>query len=229
MMASDEQRINRFTGKPIAQPLTEASFADIQTGAAAARRTKGGFAWHIVHCVGVTDNHAIDWLNRFKFEHYYPAVREMRPVPKKQLSHKQRQSGIAIMRPRVVPFFPRYVFVRFDMGTDGWRELFKVAGVGGMVCEGQLPVWLPDALIEGIRSREIGGAVPGKTPARLIFSVGDNVRVADGPLASFNGVVQRLPDKAIEEIDPDDRIRVVVSIFGRATPVDLEISQIEKL
>lgn len=185
--------------------------------------------WHVVHCVGKTDRYVIEWLTeKFKFEIYYPVVQEMRPVPRNKLSAKQRQSDIEIMRPQRVPFFPRYVFVRFDMGKDNWREIFKFVGVGGMVCEGHLPVWVSDALITSIRAREVDGAVPGKTLARVIFAVGDEVVVQDGPFASFPGIVERGIDVSIEELDVDTRIRVAVNIFGRPTPVDLDLSQVKK-
>lgn len=193
------------------------------------RRSKTNARWHIVHCVGKSDRHVVDWLKRLELETYYPGVREMRAVPKKELSQKQRKSGVKVMRPQVVPLFPRYMFVRFDMGKNGWRDMFRIAGVGGMVCHGEMPVWVPDGLIDDIRGKEVDGAVPGKTPAHLIFKVGEEVRVSGGPFASFLGVVDRLPTAAIEEIDPDDRIKVVIDIFGRSTSVDLEISQIEKL
>lgn len=185
--------------------------------------------WHVVHCIGRTDNAVLEWLHdRFEFETYYPAVREMRPVPRKKLSARQRGSGVVIMRPQVVPFFPRYVFVRFDMAKDNWREIFRFVGVGGMVCEGNLPVWVSDNLIAAIRKREVDGAVPGKTLARVIFEIGDEVRITDGPFASFPGIVETVLDVAIEDLDVDTRIRVAVNIFGRPTPVDLELSQIEK-
>lgn len=229
MSMVDETPINRVTGRPLAKPRSTRSWEAIEAEIAAQRGARCSFAWYIVHCVGTTDVRAIDLLDHLKFTHYYPHVREMRPVPRKRLSHKQRASGIAVMRPQIVPFFPRYIFVRFDMGKDGWREMFKCAGIGGLVCEGELPVWVPDAFIEAIAMREVDGAVPGKTPARLIFEVKEIVRVSHGPFAGHNGIVERIPDKAIENIDPDDRIRVAVSVFGRATPVDLEISQIEKL
>jgi transcriptional antiterminator NusG len=184
--------------------------------------------WYIVHSAGRSDGDVAKWLGKFKFETYYPSVREMRAVPRKRLSHKQRACGMSIMRPAVVPLFPRYLFVRFDMGKQDWRDVFKFAGAVGMVCEGDLPVYVPDVLIDSIRSREVDGAVPGKTSARLVFAIGDQVRVTDGPFASFPGIVERGLDIPIEELDADTRIKVAVNIFGRPTPVDLEISQVEK-
>lgn len=194
------------------------------------RTDDGPLRWHVVHCVGRTDTAVLEWLNdRFKFETYYPAVREMRPLPRKKLSARQRQSGVAIMRPQIVPFFPRYIFVRFNMGTPEWREMFKFAGVGGMVCDGNLPVWVSDNLIAAIKQREVDGAVPGKTLARVIFAIGDKVKVTDGPFASFPGIVEKGLNVSIEELDVDTRIKVAVNIFGRPTPVDLELTQVEKM
>jgi transcription termination/antitermination protein NusG len=204
-------------------------WSEIERECADRRSRPRGLAWYIVHFIGKTDAHAIDWLRRCKIEHYYPSIREMRPMPRKKLSQRQRASGVEILRPQVVPLFPRYAFARFDMGTNGWREVFDFAGIGGMVCEGSLPVWVADRLIEQIRANEVDGAVPGKTIARIVFSPGDNVRVIDGPFAQFPGVVERGLDKTLAELDPEDRIKVAVNIFGRATPVDLELTQVEKL
>lgn len=185
-------------------------------------------AWHLVQTAG-GDGKAIDWLDRCGIDHYYPQVRELRPVPRKQLSRKQRASGIPIMRPRLVALFPGYLFVHFDRQGGAWREIFDFAGIGGLVSADGRPVRVPDEMVAGIRAREIGGAVPGKTPAALIFHLGERVRVADGPFSPFEAIVEKLPRVSIEEIDAATRIRVAVDIFGRATPVDLEVSQIEKL
>lgn len=187
-----------------------------------------GACWHVVHCVGRGDGQALDWLKKLGLEYYYPMIRELRPELRKKLSRKQRASGVSIMRPRLVPFMPRYTFVRFDMGRPGWREIFSFAGIGGMVCEGDLPVAVPDSLVASIRDREIDGAVPGKTPARMLFRLGERVRVSSGPFASFDAVIEKMPNVPIEEIDSDTRIRVAVGLFGGATPVELLIGQIEK-
>ena len=133
------------------------------------------------------------------------------------------------MRPRLVPFMPRYVFVHFDMGKPGWREIFSFAGIGGMVCEGNLPVAVPDALVASIREREVDGAVPGKSPARLIFKLGEEVRIDGGPFAPLSAIVEALPDAPIEQIDSETRIKVSVNLFGRPTPVHLTVGQVDKL
>lgn len=225
----DEAPINRVTGRPLAAPLCNRSWKDIEQELIRERHEHHGLSWHIVRCIGKSDLYVIDWLQKLELESYYPKVREMRPIPKKQLSHRQREAGMSIMKPQIVPFFPRYVFVQFDMGKDGWRDIFKFVGVAGMVCHGQLPVWVPAGFLDRIRLREVGGAVPGKTPVNLIFKVGDQVRVQDGPFASFPGVVEEIMEKTLEDVDSETRIKVAVNIFGRPTPVDLELNQVEKI
>lgn len=185
--------------------------------------------WHIVRRVGKSDQHALDWLKRMNLRTYYPLVREMRPVPRDKLSRKQRSAGITLMRPSLVPFFAGYIFVQMQMKGLDWQRLKDIAGLGGLVSkDGILPVRVSNELIDAIRSREVGGAVPGRTPAKLIFKLGQSVRITSGPFASFEGLVEKLPDAAIEDIDSETRIRVALEVFGQPTPVDLPLAFIEK-
>lgn len=220
--------ISHVTGKPLTMPLSNRSLEDIRAELARERQEHHGLSWHIVRCLGKSDVYVINWLEKLKIETYYPKVRELRPVPKKALSHRQRESGVTIIKPQIVPFFPRYIFVHFDMGKDGWRKIFDFVGVGGMAGYGELPIWVPESFLDRIRLREVGGAVPGKTPVKLIFEVGDEVMVSDGPFASFPGIVESILEKSIQDVDSETRIKVAVNLFGRQVPVDLEISQIEK-
>ncbi len=108
--------------------------------------------------------------------------------------------------------FPGYVLVKMILTDESWHLVRNARGSTGFVSMDGKPVPLTEAevLELGMERREI--VVP--------FSVGDTVKVTDGPLEGFLGT--------IEELDPDkDRVRVVVSMFGRETPVDLELDQIE--
>ena len=108
--------------------------------------------------------------------------------------------------------FPGYVLVKMILTDESWHLVRNARGSTGFVSMDGKPVPLTEAevLELGMEHREI--VVP--------FSVGDAVKVTDGPLEGFLGT--------IEELDPDkDRVRVVVSMFGRETPVDLELDQIE--
>lgn len=185
--------------------------------------------WHILRRVGRSDQHALDWLKRMALETYYPQVREMRPIPRMKLSHKQRMAGTTIMRPTVAPLFPGYLFVRMNLAGMDWKQMRQVAGVGGLVCpDGILPIRVSDAMIDAIREREIDGAVPGKTPAKLIFRLGQTVRITEGPFSGLTAQVEKLPDLAIEDIDSDTRIRIALDLFGRQTSTELPVSAIEK-
>jgi Transcription termination factor nusG len=88
--------------------------------------------WHVVRAIGRSDEAVSRLLVNVGFTVYCPRILELRPLAKRQLSAAQRRAGIAICRPQLVPLFPRYLFVRFDMGRAGWREVFSIAGVGGL-------------------------------------------------------------------------------------------------
>jgi len=188
-----------------------------------------GRRWHLVRRLTRSDQHALDWLKRLAVPFYYPRMRELRPVPKRKITPAQRRSGVMLMRPCIVPLFPGYIFVRINLAADDWRRIRDAAGVGGLVTEGNIPVEISDALVASIEAAEVDGVVPGKTPASLIFKPGERVRVKDGPFAAFNAEIERAPDYTIGDVDGETRIKVLVNAFGRPTPVDLAIGQIEKL
>lgn len=184
--------------------------------------------WFIVHVVGKTDAHAVDWLGRAGIETFYPMVLQMKKVPRMNLSKAQRASGIEIKRPQKAPLFPRYIFARLMMGNAFSGDIFSVAGIGGMICKDNAVVRIDEQLIEQLRQRAGSGAIDGKETTRIVFGIGEGVTVTDGPFASFPGTIEQGIDKPIEQLDPDDRIKVAVSIFGRLTPVELAVWQVTK-
>ena len=108
--------------------------------------------------------------------------------------------------------FPGYVLVKMILTDDSWHLIHNVRGATGFVgSDGKaVPLTEQEILDLGVERREI---VVG-------YAVGDSVKVTDGPLSGFIGVV--------DELEPErDRVRVVVSMFGRETPVDLELDQVE--
>ena len=108
--------------------------------------------------------------------------------------------------------FPGYVLVKMILTDDSWHLVHNVRGATGFVgSDGKaVPLTEQEILDLGVERREI---VVG-------YAVGDSVKVTDGPLSGFIGVV--------DELEPErDRVRVVVSMFGRETPVDLELDQVE--
>jgi len=192
------------------------------------QREAPGPKWYISRRMRGSDQKALSALQQFKIEAYSPVIVELRAMPRRRMSHAQRQYGHAISMPREVALFPGYVFIRFDIRQSGWGNAFDMAGIGGLVCRDDMPLWMPDDKIEAIKRCENHGIISGKSSVRAVFDVGDEVMVTNGPFASFPGIVEEGLDCAIEKLDPAMRIKVAVNIFGRATPVELEYWQVAK-
>ena len=115
-------------------------------------------------------------------------------------------------------FFPGYILVNMELNDETWHIVKETAKVTGFV-GGNNPVPIPDEEVGKITRRMEEGAE--KPRPKVLFEVGETVRVTDGPFLNFAGVV--------EDVKPDKgKLRVMVSIFGRATPVELEFIQVEK-
>ena len=116
-------------------------------------------------------------------------------------------------------FFPGYVLVEMEMNDETWHVVKDTPQVSGFLGSGNKPRPMPKAEVDAL-VRQIAEGVERPKP-KVMFDVGDAVRVIDGPFASFNGVVEEvMADKA--------KLKVSVSIFGRPTPVELEFVQVEK-
>jgi transcriptional antiterminator NusG len=121
--------------------------------------------------------------------------------------------------------FPGYLLVRCDLDDDTWGAIRNTPGVTGFVGPGTKPTPLSRREVENILQVKVEG-VPGAAPkqrrARLEYEVNETVRVKEGPFADFSG--------QISEINEDQlKLKVLVNIFGRETPVELEFSQVAKL
>ena len=127
-------------------------------------------------------------------------------------------------RKTVVPkkVFPGYLLVRMYLDDDSWRVVRDTPGVTGFVGGGAKPTPLARKDVETFLGVKETGGVEKKARPRLEFDVGEQVRVVAGPFADFNG--------AISEINVDQsKLKVLVNIFGRETPVELEFGQVAKL
>ncbi len=116
-------------------------------------------------------------------------------------------------------FFPGYVLAKMEMTDDTWHLVKDTPKVTGFLGTKIRPSPISEAEADRILKQSAEG-VENRRPA-ILFEIGEQVRVADGPFTSFNGTV--------EEIDEEKgRVKVSVSIFGRSTPVELEYGQVEK-
>jgi len=116
-------------------------------------------------------------------------------------------------------FFPGYIMVEMILNDETWHVVSDTRQVSGFLGSGGKPRSVPQSQVDQLR-RQIEEGIERPKP-KVLFDVGEAVRVIDGPFASFNGVV--------EEVDEDKaKLKVSVSIFGRPTPVELDYVQVEK-
>lgn len=214
----------------------------VQLPAASPAVTQGNQRWHVAQVRTGSERTVEEYLRRFAFEPYTPRARIFKAVPQRYLSRKQR-NGALVKRPVVKAVWPGYVFVNFDIDRGNWHQVFQRAGVFGLLCVGDEPTRVVASEVARVRALEVDGYIPSGTfmselfMASSAYEIGEQVRVTGGPFASFSGIVEELPPdlrellmtRTLDELDDSVRVRVAVSIFGRSTPVELALSQIEKV
>jgi transcriptional antiterminator NusG len=115
--------------------------------------------------------------------------------------------------------FPGYIFVNMELNDETWHVVRSVPKVTGFVGPANEPPEVPDDQVRQIVEQMREGAL--KPKPKVLFDVGEAIKVVSGPFQDFNGTV--------EEVRPEKgKLRVLISIFGRATPVELDFIQVEK-
>jgi transcriptional antiterminator NusG len=172
--------------------------------------------WYIVHAYSNFEKKVAESIREGAAQRNLTDLFEEILVPTEQVVEVRRGRKVSSER----KFFPGYVLVKCDL-TDSVFSLIKnTPKVTGFLGADNKPMPISDAEAQRIKG-QVAEGVERPKPS-ISFEVGETVRVADGPFASFNGVVEEVDDAR-------SRVKVAVSIFGRPTPVELEFAQVEKV
>ncbi len=171
--------------------------------------------WYIVHAYSNFEKKVGDAILLSAKEKGLDNLIEEIYVPTEEITEMRRGRKVNTER----RFFPGYVLVNMVMTDETYHLIKDTPKVTGFLGSGNKPMPVPQKEVDRIRGVvEEGEAAPRLT---ITFEIGETVHVTDGPFASFSGVV--------EDVDEETtRLKVAVSIFGRATPVELEFTQVEK-
>lgn len=171
--------------------------------------------WYVVHTYSGHENRAKKGLEeRIK---QYGLEQKFGEILLPSETVEEVKSGVKRSQSRKC--FPGYLLVEMELDDASWHLVKNTSRITGFVGDAKKPPSLSKKEVERLRSMVEGAP---KTRTRMDYSVGDRVRVAEGPFANFNGDV--------EEVKPDkQKLRVLVSIFGRSTPVELDYAQVEKI
>ena len=166
-----------------------------------------GPAWYAVQCQPHGETRAALNLERQGFETYYPRYLKTRRHA------RQLRRGAA-------PFFPRYLFVAFDLASQRWRSVNGTFGVSGLVGPRDRPSRVPEAIIASLRAREDEeGYISVAHPAER-WKAGDPVRITGNN--AFHGC-----SGLFEGLNDEDRVRVLLDLLGRKVRVTLDIAALE--
>lgn len=172
--------------------------------------------WYVIHVYSGFEKKVAESIEEQAVQSHLSDMIEQVLVPLEEVVEMRRGAKVAAER----KFFPGYVLIKMELSDETWHLVKNTSKVTDFLGGRGRPIPISDAEALKILS-QVEEGVERPRPS-ITFSIGEQVRVCDGPFNSFNGL--------IEEVDEEKaRVKVSVSIFGRSTPVELEYSQVEKL
>lgn len=208
---------------PHGEPETAAAPSDEAAGEPAAQASAdagpaagAGMNWYIVHTYSGFEHKVAESLRAraeaYGFTHKIGQIL----IPTEEVV--ELRNGKKVTSKRLL--YPGYVMVQMAMDDDLWHHIKNTPRVTGFVGGGNTPVPLSEAEVDAVLNRQAASAE--RPRPKLTFEKNETVRIIDGPFASFQGKV--------DEVNPDrNTLRVLVTIFGRSTPVELDFLQVEKV
>ncbi|MGJ3646943.1 transcription termination/antitermination protein NusG [Sphingomonas sp. GlSt437] len=173
--------------------------------------------WYIIHAYSGFEGKVRDAImseaTRLGLDHFVEAIE----VPTETVTEARRGKKIQVER----KFMPGYVLAKLEMSDQVYHLVKNTPKVTGFLGPNGKPQAIPDSEAARMLNTKDEAAANPKQQVKVDYEIGDAVKVLDGPFASFNGTV--------EELDFDkSKVKVSVSIFGRATPVELDFEQVER-
>ena len=171
--------------------------------------------WYVVHAYSGFENKVASSIREQAEKKGLAEDISQVMVPTEEVVEVRRGAKVQTER----KFFPGYVLVKMDLSDEAYHLIKNTPKVTGFLGSGSKPMPVSEKEV----ARIIGAIEEGveRPKPTIQFEIGETVRVTDGPFASFNGSVEQVDEERA-------RLRVTVSIFGRATPVELEYAQVEK-
>jgi transcriptional antiterminator NusG len=172
--------------------------------------------WYIVQAYSNFEQKVADSIREQAKQRHLEQFFEEIMVPKEKVVEVRRGRKVDAER----KFFPGYVLVKMDLTDEAYHLIKNTPKVTGFLGSDNKPQPISENEAQQIL-HQVQEGIERPKPS-VSFEIGEQVRVSDGPFASFNGTVEEVDDAR-------SRLKVAVSIFGRATPVELEFGQVEKL
>jgi len=160
--------------------------------------------WYVVYTHSKSEHIAERHLRNQGFETFLPQLKKIR-------RHARKTDWV------LVPLFPRYLFVRFDIERMRWNSIFSTLGVLDLLSRGKKPLAVPEGIIEEIHDRQDDQGAVQMLPA-VTFHKGDPIKVVSGPFADKIGLVDSMSDK--------DRIYVLLDLLGRQNKLSLPLDTV---